>query len=206
MKDRFSYKFGTAVPNPTLNPERATTVEAGYQGTVGSRTSLQASVFYSRITDLIQRFALGPNLSQQQNIGRVSSAGIEVDIRHRVRQRIEVAGNYTFLNRDNLSAPAVRLTETPRHKGLVSVTAGPYRRLRGMMSVEGESGRLTLNEGSHYFDVPAFAVLHAKLGCQVYRGLDVDVSGANLADRNYWIADGYPEAGRSVRLSIHYRY
>jgi iron complex outermembrane receptor protein len=206
MKDRFSYKFGTAIPNPLLNPERATTLETGYQGAVGSRTSLQASVFYSRITDLIQRFALGPNLSQQQNVGSASSAGLEVDIRHRVRQQFEVAGNYTFLNRENLSSPAVPPTETPRHKGLLSATVGPYHRLRGMVSVDVESGRQTLNEGGHYFDVPSFAVLHAKLSCTVYRGLDVDVSGSNLTDRNYWTADGYPEAGRMVRLSMNYRF
>ena len=75
-----------------------------------------------------------------------------------------------------------------------------------MVSVDVESGRETLNEGAHYFDVPSFAVLHAKLSCAVYRGLDVDVSGSNFTDRNYWTADGYPDAGRMVRLSMNYRF
>ena len=36
MKDRYSYKFGTAMPNPELKPERSTTVETGYQGALGT--------------------------------------------------------------------------------------------------------------------------------------------------------------------------
>ena len=206
MKDRFSYKLGTAVPNPLLNPERATTYETGYQGALGRRTTVQASLFYSQLTDLIQRFALGPNLSQQQNIGRASSGGIELEIRHRLRPDLEVAGNYTLLDRHNLSSPTVPLTDTPRHKGLVSVTAGPFRRVRGLLAADFESGRQTLNEGSHYLDVPSFVVLHAKVSVNLYRQVDLDLGASNLGDRNYWIVDGYPESGRLVRLSLNYRF
>ncbi|MGE5199443.1 MAG: TonB-dependent receptor plug domain-containing protein, partial [Rhodospirillaceae bacterium] len=206
MKDRYSYKFGTAVPNPLLDPERATTFETGYQGALGSRTTLQASLFYSRITDLIQRVVLGPNLSQQQNVGRASSAGFEVEARTRPWRGVEVAGNYSFLNRENLSDPAMPLTETPRHKGLVSLTAGPFARLRGMVSVDFEAGRETLNEGGHYFDVPSFAVLSAKVSWNVAGPLELDLSGMNLTDRNYWVVDGYPEAGRTLRVAASYRF
>jgi iron complex outermembrane receptor protein len=206
MKDRFSYKFGSAVPNPLLKPERATTYETGYQGAVGSRTTFQASVFYSDITDLIQKYPLGPNLSQQRNIGHASSAGFEADARSRLATGVELSGNYTFLNRSNLSDATVPLTETPRHKGMVTITAGPYYRVRGMVSVDYEAGRQTLNEGSHYYEVPSFAILSAKVSWTVYRGLDLDLAASNLTDRNYWVAEGYPEAGRMVRLSLNYRF
>jgi iron complex outermembrane receptor protein len=206
MKDRFSYKFGTAVPNPLLEPERSTTYEAGYQGALGSRATLQASVFYSAVTNLIQRVVLGPNLSQQQNVGETSAAGIEADLRTTPWRALEIAGSYTLLDRDNISSPSTPLTETPRHKGLVSVTAGPFARLRGMVSVEFEAGRETLNEGGHYYDVPAFAVVNAKVSWNVAGQLDIDVSGLNLSDRNYWVIDGYPEAGRVIRFAASWRF
>ena len=206
MKDRFSYRFGTALPNPLLEPEHSTTYEAGYQGALGGHTTLHASVFYSDITNLIQRVVLGPNLSQQQNVGHASSAGVELDARTTPWRGIEISGNYTWLDRNNLSSPSTPLTETPRHKGLVSFTSGPFARLRGMVSVDFEAGRKTLNEGGHYFDVPSFAVLNAKLSWNVAGKFNLDVSGLNLTDRNYWIVDGYPESGRVVRFSASWRF
>jgi iron complex outermembrane receptor protein len=100
----------------------------------------------------------------------------------------------------------VPLTDTPRHKGLVSLTAGPWARLRGMLSVDLEAGRETMNEAGHYFDVPSFAVLSARVSWNVAGQLDIDVSGLNLTDRNYWVADGYPEAGRVLRLGATWRF
>jgi iron complex outermembrane receptor protein len=206
MKDRFSYKLGTAVPNPLLEPERSTTFETGFQGAVGRRTTVQVSAFFNRLAGLIQLVPLGPNLSQQQNVARASSAGFEVDVRHRVTDALEISGNYTFLDRENLSRPGVPLVDTPRHEGLVTLMVGPSWRLRGMVSVDVESGRVTLNDGGRYLNVPAFAVVHAKVGIEVTRRAGVDLSVSNLGDRNYWIADGYPEAGRIVRLALSVRF
>ncbi len=206
IKDRYSYKLGTAIPNPDLKPERATTAETGYQGAIGTRTSVSASVFYSRITDLIQRFYVQPNISQQRNIGKVSSAGAEFDVRTRVARWLDLSASYSYLNRDNLSDSTVPLTETPVHKGIATVSIEPVRQLRVSGNVEYESGRQTLNESSRLFDVPDFATVSAKATYAVGRGLDVDLSVTNLFDRNIWIADGYPEAGRTVLAGLRYRF
>jgi iron complex outermembrane receptor protein len=93
LKDRYSYKFGTAVPNPDLAPEHDVTVETGYQGTLGARTSFQVSAFYARITDLIQSVYLQPNLLQMQNFGEAANSGIEIDIRSRVLCRVDFGVN-----------------------------------------------------------------------------------------------------------------
>lgn len=206
LKDRYSYRSGTAVPNPDLAPERATTLEAGYQGALGRRASLQASVFHSRITDLIQRFYLSPNLSQQRNIGRASASGFELDARVRPWTAVEVWGSYGFLRRENQSAPAVPLTETPRHKGLASISVEPVAAFRLSATLEFESGRRHTNDAGRVFDVPAFALVSAKATWRLRAGVEMDVSAQNLTDRNYWVADGYPEAGRSVLAGLRYRF
>lgn len=206
LKDRYSYKAGTAVPNPDLDAERATTIEAGYQGALGRRASLQASVFYSRIANLIQRVYLQPNLSQQRNIGRASSAGIELDGRFRPSSRVDLWGSYTFLRRRNVSQPAVALTETPAHKGLASVSLEPAPAIRLSVAVEYEAGRRHLNDAGRLFEVPAFAVVSAKATWRVCRAVELDLSVSNLTDRNYWVAEGYPEAGRSVLAGVRYRF
>jgi outer membrane receptor protein involved in Fe transport len=84
LKDRYSYKMGAAVPNPDLKAEHNLTFEGGYQGTLGSKTSFMASVFYSRLDDAIQRRYLQPNLFQLQNIEEASNAGFELDARTRL--------------------------------------------------------------------------------------------------------------------------
>ena len=206
IKDRYSFKLGTAIPNPDLQPERATTLESGYQGAIGSRTSFQASVFYSRITDLIQRFYVQPNVTQQRNIGEVSSKGVEADVRTRPVQQIELAASYTFLDRTNISDATVPLTETPVHKGLVSVSYEPVTMVRASANVEFESGRQTLNEAGKLFDVPSFALVNAKATWAVVKGLDVDLSVTNLLDRNYWVAEGYPEAGRTLLAGVRWKF
>jgi len=206
LKDRYSFKFGTAIPNPELKPERSTTVETGYQGALGAKTSFQASVFYSDINDLIQRVYLQPNLSQQRNIGRASSAGFEADVRSRLSRRLEIGFNYTYLDRDNLSDPATPLVDTPAHKGLASVTVEPVRPLRLMGYVDFEAGRQTLNEAGHLYDVGSIATLGAKATWTIRAQVDVELAVTNIADRNYWLAEGYPEAGRTFLANIRFRF
>jgi iron complex outermembrane receptor protein len=162
LKDRYSYKFGTAVPNPDLKAEHNITVEGGYQGTLGPKTSFQATVFYSRIDDLIQRFYLRPNLAQLRNIGRAYHAGFELDARTEIVRRLDVGANYTFLKRENLSDPLTPLVDTPRHKGRVSVTGTIASFLHASGNLEFEADRRTQNEAGAYLDVPSFVTASVK--------------------------------------------
>ena len=161
------------------------------------------------ITQTSLHFTAGPPMELH---GRARRRAVPIicpapaDVRATPWRAVEIAGAYTFLGRDNLSSPSTPLTETPRHKALVSVMAGPFARIRGMLSVEAEAGRETLNEGGHYYDVPSFAVVNAKVSWHVAGRFDVDLSGLNLTDRNYWVVDGYPESGRVVRLSASWRF
>ena len=206
LKDRYSFKFGTAIPNPELEPERATTVEAGYQGALGAKVSFQASVFYSDIDDLIQRFYVESNLSQQRNIGRASSAGFEADVRSRMWRRVEIAFNYTYLDRENLSDPSTPLVDTPRHKGLASVAVEPVQPLRLMGYVDFEAGRQTLNDAGHLYEVGSIATLGAKATWMIRAQFDVELGLTNITDRNYWLAEGYPEAGRTILTNVRFRF
>lgn len=206
MRDRYSYKLGTAVPNPDLNAEHNVTVEGGYQGTLRAKTSFQASVFYSRIDDLIQRFYLQPNLSQSRNIGRASHAGFELDARTQIVPRLDVGANYTYLQRKNLSDPLTPLVDAPRHKGRVSMTGTIAAFLRVVAGVEFDAGRRTQNEGGTYLDVPSFATANLK-GVWTIRGrFDVELALLNAFDKHYWVVDGYPEAGRTALATVRCRF
>ena len=206
LNNRYSYRLGTAIPNPSLDPEHSLLVEAGYDGALGPRATFQAAVFYGRITDLIQSAVISPNLSQLRNIGRVSQAGFEADVRTRLPHGVTVSANYTFLDRNNLSDPDVRLVETPRHKAAVSAAAAvlPHLSLSGFVQVEAD--RLAQNSAGRYMNAPSFAEVSLK-GVWTIRGrLDVEASVHNLFDADYWIADGYPEPGRTALVGARLRF
>ncbi len=205
LKDRYSYKFGTAVPNPDLKAEHAVTVETGYQGTLGPRTSFQASAFYSRITDLIQRFYLQPNLQQMRNIGEASHAGIELDARTHLVPHLDLGANYTYLRRRNLS-DLTPLVDSPRHKGRITATGTVTASVRLLADLEFEKGRLTQNEAGTYLNVPAFLVASVKGSWTIAGRVDAELSLLNAFDKYYWIADGYPEPGRTVLGTVRYRF
>jgi iron complex outermembrane receptor protein len=206
LKDRYSFKFGTAQPNPDLRPERSTSFETGYQGVLGARTTFDASVFYARIADLIQSVYLAPNLIQQQNIGRASAAGFEVDARNRAIPHVAVDFNYSFLRRKNTSNPSVLPVDAPRHKGLLSLTVEPLVPVHLVGLVEFESGRVIQNPSGKYLDIGSLATVSAKVVWTVRAPLDLEVAATNLTDENYWIAEGYPEPGRIVRANLRFTF
>jgi iron complex outermembrane receptor protein len=206
LKDRYSYKFGTAVPNPDLKAEHNLTIEGGYQGTLGAKTSFQASVFYSRIDDVIQRFYLQPNLSQLRNVGQALHAGFELDARTRLVPRVDLGANYTFLTLENISDPLTPLLDAPRHKGRGSVTGTVAPFLHVVAGVEFEAGRVTQNEAGTYVDVPSFATANLKGTWTIRKHLDAELALLNALDTYCWVSDRYPEAGRTVLATVRYAF
>lgn len=206
LKDRYSYKFGTAVPNPDLKAEHNLTVEGGYQGALGAKTSFQASVFYCRIDDLIQRFYLQPNLTQFRNIGQALHAGFELDARTRLVPRVDLGANYGYLRRENISDPLTPLVDAPRHKGRVSMTGTIAPFLRLVAGVEFEAGRRTQNEAGTYLDVPSFATANLKGVWTIHQGVDAELALVNAFDKYYWVSDRYPEAGRTMLATVRYKF
>jgi iron complex outermembrane receptor protein len=206
LKDRYSYKFGTAVPNPDLKAEHDVTVETGYQGTLGAKTSFQVSAFSARITDLIQSVYVQPNLMQMQNFGEASNSGVELDMRTHVLPKVDFGVNYTYLHRENISSPTTPLVETPRHKGRVSLIAMPVHVVQVVANVDVEAGRRTQNEAGHYFDAPSFAILDVKGVWIVRQALNAELGVFNAFDKYYWRADGYPEPGRTVQATLRWTF
>jgi iron complex outermembrane receptor protein len=206
LNNRYSYRMGTAIPNPGLDPEHSLLAEAGYDGALGPGTTFQAAVFYGRITDLIQSVVIAPNLSQLQNIGRVSQAGLEADLRTRLPHGVLLSATYTFLDRNNLSDPDVRLVETPRHKATVSAAVPVLPQVSLSAFVQFEADRLAQNSAGRYMDAPSFAEVSLKGVWTIGGRLDVEASVHNLFDADYWIADGYPEPGRTLLVGARVRF
>src|SRR5690606_2748681 len=69
--ERFSTRFGNAVPNPSLDPERSTNYELGWEGSPRPDTNLSAAVFYNDVQDIIQTVVVTTaptQITQTQNV------------------------------------------------------------------------------------------------------------------------------------------
>ncbi len=214
MKDRYSYRMGTAIPNPGLNPEYAVNLEAGVNGnlTLGatSQLDLGAAVFRSRIDDTIESITIAPTLctsspcSQLQNIGRQVNSGVELSATASIGSKIELHTNYTYLDRDNKTSPAVLPLDTPMNKIFAYVQFAPVENLQLVLSSQYESERFSATNGSR--QTGSFTTTDFKAIWQPLDYIQAEVGGRNLGDELYSFEEGYPEAGRTWFVNLNFTF
>jgi len=219
IKDRYSARMGSALPNPNLKPEVANHLELGLKGSPWAGGKGQAAVFYSRIADLMQSVYVPAPLdtcgsgattcAQMQNVGRARHAGLELSLQQTFASRWTLAGAYTYLARRNLSDASVQLTDTPRHRLFASLQWAPSSQWKLQATLEAEQGRTVAFSGSGqttYRDLGGFGIAGLKAQWAPRQDVTVDFGVNNLGDKWYELADGYPMPGRTWFAHANYRF
>lgn len=205
IKDRYSFRLGTALPNPDLETERATHYEIGYTAALAPDWKLDAALFRSNIRDLIQSVRIdasqcaSPPCSQMQNVARARATGLELAVDGRVGA-LALDANYLWLYRKNLEDATVKLTDTARHKFFAAATwtHGAWQ-LGG--SLEAASRRYSSSDGRQ--EAAGYAVANAKAGYRLAGGLLIEAGIHNLFDRRYEYSEGFPEPGRNYFVNFN---
>ena len=88
------------LPNPDLNPESGTGLDAGASITPMSNLNLGIRGFFINVDDAIIEniVSLDPSQTQSINAGTTRSMGIELEAGSRVTQRVSWFANYTYMN------------------------------------------------------------------------------------------------------------
>ncbi|MBB6092147.1 iron complex outermembrane receptor protein [Povalibacter uvarum] len=199
--ERYSTRFGTAVPNPDLESERGTNYEIGWEAALGERSSLSAAIFYNDVADMIQTVVVSagpPQLTQAQNVGDGEYYGIELSGDAHVLPQLRVGGNYTYLERrivDPLQ-PNFRPTGTPSNQAFLFLAYQPWESFTITPSVEIADDRWSDVTGGGYIEVGSYTLANLQFQYAAEHW-EVAVGGRNLADENYQLAYGYPEQGRT---------
>lgn len=224
IKDRYSYKLGSAIPNPDLRAERALQVELGYTGRPLPWLSLDASLWEAWITDaLVTATKVGPSgESQTQNAGHVRNGGPEwfgdaaSDIALPAPElsaraalpwkasglaRLEVSGSWSYLLRRDLDNASFRFVDQPRHKFYGSLLWSPAAPVDLVASSTASTSRPGTSTGTFvaggYFETDLLA--RWRVGKAAFEaGLE------NAFDEDYALSEGYPEPGRTgfVRVKL----
>ncbi len=202
MKDRYSYKLGTAIPNPELKAEHAANFELSADLAFSGKLSLHPAIFYSKLNNTIQLVdEVQPGLSQMQNTGESEFAGAEIDITFKISRKIALHANYSYIERHNLTNPGIKFTDVPNHKIFTLVDIIPVKNLELDLSFEYNSERYSASYG---IVNPAFILFNAQISyafaslCKIECGLD------NVLDKNYSLVEGYPEAGRNFHVMFYF--
>lgn len=208
-KDRYSYRLGTAIPNPGLNAENAVNYELGYKRAINNLFSIQAALFYSRINNAILMVSnvqldTARNVwqSQLQNIGQSEYLGAEIGGEYQIIPTLKAGANYTYIKRNNLSNPSLYFIDVPRHKLFGFLQYNVKERASIQLNTEYNSERYSTTYGTK---AGSFLILNTSASVHVWRWFSIEGGINNISDKNYSLAEGYPEPGRNYFLNILYR-
>lgn len=209
LKDRYSARLNTYIENPGLQAEQSVNYEIGYQGTPWHGAKAEAAIFYSNIDDKIQAVYKPGTASctaaarcQMQNVGEVRSTGFELGLRSPVTGWLDLGGNFTYIDMENISSPNTKLTDVPREKLTAYALIRPFGQLEIVPFIESESARWASNT----VRVGAHTTLNLKAAYKPLKGLTLEAGVNNLTDQNYALADGFPNPGRMWFANANYQF
>ncbi|SKC99741.1 iron complex outermembrane recepter protein [Chitinophaga ginsengisegetis] len=209
IKDRYSYRLGTAIPNPDLKPENTLNFGLQYNDTRLRNISLDGSIFYNRIRDVIQNVnnvsydtTRKQWLSQSQNKGRAAYYGAEAAVTWHIATTFTAGANYTYIKRKNLDNPKLHFTDVPEHKAAAWLQYN-ISRVGFLLNGEYNTNRYSTSYGTV---APSFFLLNASAVINVVSWLKVQGGVNNIFDKNYMLTEGYPEQGRNYFVKVLFNY
>ena len=230
--ERFSQKFNTAIPNPGLQPERATNYEIGASRDQGI-VHLEGALFTSHLQHVIvaqpelayactASTTPGPCaqtvLTESVNAGSGTYRGAEVSIELHLLPTLSLGGNYTYIHQ-SIRSPSTTVTDlaaaatgdptgVPNDKAFVWADWAPIARFHLIPSADLESNRWTVTDVAPivYFRTGRHTDVALRAEVEVRTGVEAAIGVRNLLDENYALVSGYPGVGRSFYASLQAAY
>lgn len=208
--DRFSSRFGGAISNPGLRPERAVNWELGGATQLTPKLQAEGAIFYSDVKDMIVSVPLiyqGTAVVQSQNVGSGRYYGWEVSLKARATDTLGLGGNYTYIQRevDNPATPGFQLIGVPHNKAFLYADWQALPALTLTPSLDIASNRGTTNTaGTLYFQTGAYVLANFSLRWRISDHVEALAGIKNIFDRNYQLAYGFPEPGRTEYVTLHF--
>lgn len=203
IKDKFSYRFGTFIPNADLKPEVSNNYEVGFEDTFAKLINVKSTMFFNDISDYVQAAKISSTVSQNQNVGHVQRYGYEFEAVAPITDKLETGINYTFIYNKNRTNKQ-QITDIPKHKVFAYGKYSPFKPLSILASLEYDTTRFSSSDG--IYKAGEFVVINMKVSYEVVRDLLLEAGVNNIADRNYALSEGYPEAGRNYFFQARYTF
>jgi len=205
LKDRYSYRMGQAIANPGLDPETSLNYGVDYAFTPSGNFSLHASLYRSKLDDTIQQVnnVVG-TFWQMQNTGKSTFTGFESSADWQPLGWLKTHVAYSYIDRQNDSNPDLVFTDVPKHKlnGYVQFLLNKETWL--LVESEYNTKRYSTSDG--LYTAAPYGLVNLHMNAGLTEGLSLHAAVNNLFDRNYEVAEGYPEPGREYVVSMNYAF
>ena len=207
MKDRYSYRLGRSLPNPSLTSESAFHIDLSYSASAGDFLKSDVSLFCSLLNNTIQPvYGIDPDntsLYQMQNTGRAVFYGLETDISYMPIASLRMGLQYTYLERKNLSHPDILFIDVPHHR-----IFGYFKFSKPGFYILFDSGfnseRPSTSDGLYV--AKGFFLSNIRASINLMKAFAVEAGIENIFDTDYCYYEGYPEEGRNFSFSVTYSF
>jgi len=196
--------------NPDLKPESSNSFQFGGQLTWRERVTLDANLFYNRVTDLIQtdmtNFSTvnGIAVYTYRNVARARTQGAETSLRWRATNQLNLTAAYTFTDTEDLNT-GTELTRRPRHMGRAGIDWRVFPSTELSTRARFQSSELT--DSAAAARSPGWATLDLVLNQKIGRSVTAFAGVNNLFNRQRDFAnasDFGPVAGRFIYLGARF--
>jgi vitamin B12 transporter len=219
VEPRFDQTYGlnSCFPgNPNLLPEQGRTLHAGIEQKLASdRVRFTADYFESRFRDIIS-FQLDPKTfcGTFFNTNLARARGVNFSGESLVTRWLSASASYTYDSTRTLSAPSDPLNVDPNYLVGSPLLRRPLN--SGNVTVNAFFGRMNWNLSGYFtgqrYDYnypgqiinPGYALINLAAAYNIGRGFSVYGRIANLADKQYQEAYGYPALGREFRIGVKF--
>jgi iron complex outermembrane receptor protein len=166
-------------------------------------------VFYNDVQDLIQTVIVvaSPQQTQTQNVGNGSFYGGELGGEYALGSTLRFGANYSYLHRQIKDAlqPDLEATGVPNHLGFAWLAWEPLPAITVQPSVELAGNRWTDRNGSTglgYQRIGRYTLANLQVAWHPLPNVEAVLGARNLLDKNFALAAGFPEPGRSLFTKV----
>ncbi len=209
MRDRYSFRLGRTIPNPTLAEERATHYEIGYSALLFKNLFVQSEMYLSTVDNFIM-FATIPdpdnpgfNVEQNVNIGRLNKYGFDLQTILQIDHDFNIEVTYSYINIDNRTT-ADRVTDIPRHLLHAELSYNIFENAWIWTDIMSYSRRYSSSDGERIAD--GFVVTNLIAEIPLIRKIKVRGGINNVFDTPYEFIEGYPQPGRNIFINVKYKW
>lgn len=186
--------------NPDLKPERSRSAEISIASQPTPIEHTRISAFLTRTQDLIS--FTGTNF-QAINVAEASMRGVEVEY--------AATGDAWGFNAAATFQQAIdeatndRLLRRPDAKGSLGVSRRLASRVTAGLDLFMSGNRADISATTfNPITLPGYGLLNLSLNAVLVRDLTLELRGENLTDKEYELADGFNQPGRSWYLTLRY--
>ncbi len=201
-----SQLFGAFGPNPALEPETNTTLEAGAEIKLSDKVRLSAVFFERKEKDFIDYVVIDFDTfeGQYQNIADDFTVnGVEVELSTKLVENLQFNANYTFTERKDIVALRI-----PKHKANASLNYAMNAKTFVGMNYQYVDDRIDTNFSTFENEIlNSFSLIDLLFNRDIIPNrLKVSASIQNVLNEAYTEVIGFTTKGRNYRVGMRLNF